>query len=163
MKKVLGRNLLFLRKSKGWQQSEIYTAIGIKASTWGNYENFVSQPNLDVLILISKYFGITESELLHEDLSLKGNLNIKNYDTKFDKNSNLNRNLLGNLIDENKEFKQRKNAIIPEFNPSLNEPQMPYSINEKIEDLYSKIAILAQSLSRIEDKITQSKGTSGKK
>lgn len=150
MEKKLGKNLLYLRRLKGWNLSEIKDRLDINLSTWGNYENDVSQPNLDVLMKISKFFGISESDLLHEDLKEKGNLNINSDDEKFKENSNLNRNVKSNLIPENEEFKTHRKTVETAFNYVLNEDQALYSIHEKLEDLYSKIADLANKVSQME-------------
>lgn len=82
----LGRNLKYLRERNDWMQSEIMDRLGIKASTWGMYENDKSQPNLKVLIYISKYFGVRESDLLHEDLRQNVHLIGKKENAENNKN-----------------------------------------------------------------------------
>lgn len=89
MEKNLGRNLLFLRKLRKLQQAEMLDAIGIKATTWSMYESDKSQPNLDVLISISKYFEVSETDLLHEDLEHNAHLMRKKESDKNQENSHL--------------------------------------------------------------------------
>jgi transcriptional regulator with XRE-family HTH domain len=71
--KYLAKNLKWLRERKGIKQTEVESYIGFKSTTWNNYEKGVSKPGLDDLIKISKYFEVTETQLLHKDVSkLKG-------------------------------------------------------------------------------------------
>ncbi len=64
-----GNNVQFLRESKGLKQSQMLDTIGYPRTTWNNYEKNKSTPNLDDLIKIARFFGVTETELLHVDLS----------------------------------------------------------------------------------------------
>lgn len=45
-------------------------AIGVKRNTWSNYENLVSQPDIDTIIGIANYFDIAIDSLIKEDLSV---------------------------------------------------------------------------------------------
>jgi transcriptional regulator with XRE-family HTH domain len=67
--KYLAKNLKWLRERRGIKQSEIEAYIGFKSTTWNNYEKGVSKPGLDDLVKMSKYFGVTETQLLHKDVS----------------------------------------------------------------------------------------------
>lgn len=58
-------NLNFLVDQTKKKQGEVAIEIGIKVSTFNNYLAGVSNPTLDGLIQISKYFGVSESSLLH--------------------------------------------------------------------------------------------------
>jgi transcriptional regulator with XRE-family HTH domain len=46
--------------------------IGFPRTTWSSYENNVSQPDIDGLLKIARFFNISVSELLEEDLSERG-------------------------------------------------------------------------------------------
>ena len=71
--KYLAKNLKWLRERRGIKQTQLKAYIGFNSTTWNNYEKGVSKPGLDDLIKISKYFEVTETELLHKDVSkLKG-------------------------------------------------------------------------------------------
>ncbi len=97
-------NIIYLRKQKDLKQSDMLAAIGINKSTWGNYETGLSKPNFLDLLEIAKYFGTTETELIHADLS-NGKL-IKN--NSFEKNQEirkLNGKGTGKINDDFKEFK----------------------------------------------------------
>jgi transcriptional regulator with XRE-family HTH domain len=67
--KKFADNLKFLRVKNNLTQADMLSEIGIKRSTWNNYEAKTSKPNISVLIKIAKYFAFTETELLHYDLS----------------------------------------------------------------------------------------------
>lgn len=61
-------NLQILRKSKGLKQSDM-EQIGFKRTTWNNYESGASQPNIDGILTIAKYFDVKIDDLLSRDLS----------------------------------------------------------------------------------------------
>ena len=64
-----GKNLRYLRKSKGWTQDEFAVKLGIKRSLIGAYEEERAEPKLEVLEGISEMFNLTLDELLLKDLS----------------------------------------------------------------------------------------------
>ena len=59
------KNLKLLRESRGFSQKQMSEFINVNPTTWNNYETGVSNPNLSGLIEISNFFGVSESELLH--------------------------------------------------------------------------------------------------
>ena len=59
---IFSQNLIALRKRLKLKQGQI---LDIKASTWGNYENGKSTPYLGEFVKICKYFGVSESHILH--------------------------------------------------------------------------------------------------
>lgn len=73
----LSKNLKVLRKSKKLSQDEICVKLGFinettgktARSKWSNYETGNSQPILNDLIKIAKFFDISETKLLHTDIS----------------------------------------------------------------------------------------------
>lgn len=67
--KYFSSNLEFLRKRNGLKQLEIQEKLGIERTTWSNYERGRSFPNLKLFHEISKYFGISEYDLLNTDLT----------------------------------------------------------------------------------------------
>ena len=99
----LGINIQFLRKKRKLKQDEMPDLLGVGRSTWSNYENGLTEPDLKTLMNISKFFGVSIDDLLSKNLyaeSLKGNLNEKEEDLKTDENSNLNGNANGNLNEQ---------------------------------------------------------------
>ncbi|MGM8362091.1 helix-turn-helix domain-containing protein [Flavobacterium sp. ARAG 55.4] len=64
------KNLTYLRKQKGCKLDEIASKTGFSRSQWNNYELGTSYPKFLDLIKISKYFDISETDLIHHDLEL---------------------------------------------------------------------------------------------
>lgn len=62
-------NCKFLRKRRGRTQDEVSTSLEMKRSTLNNYENSISQPSLEALIAISKYYKVAIDTLIKVDLS----------------------------------------------------------------------------------------------
>jgi transcriptional regulator with XRE-family HTH domain len=68
MNLIFGKNLRFLRKQKGLNQSEIADFIGKGATTVGNWEKGIAEPNFTELTEIVNYFDIPVFDLLYTDL-----------------------------------------------------------------------------------------------
>ncbi len=67
-------NIKLLRKRKGRTQDEVANFLGMIRSTYSGYENGVSEPGIDALVLFSNYFGVAIDTLVKIDLnSLKEN------------------------------------------------------------------------------------------
>jgi transcriptional regulator with XRE-family HTH domain len=65
----LGKNLRHLRRQSAKTQSEIASLIQKGQTTIGNWENGISEPSLNELLIISNYFDISIDALLKTDLS----------------------------------------------------------------------------------------------
>jgi transcriptional regulator with XRE-family HTH domain len=65
----LGKNLRHLRKQSSRTQSEIASLIQKGQTTIGNWENGISEPSLNELLIISNYFDIPIDTLLKADLT----------------------------------------------------------------------------------------------
>jgi transcriptional regulator with XRE-family HTH domain len=65
----LGKNLRYLRRQSAKTQSEIAFLIQKGQTTIGNWENGISEPSLNELVIISNYFDISIDALLKTDLS----------------------------------------------------------------------------------------------
>ena len=64
-----GSNIKFLRNRKKITQDQLATALEINRSTLNNYENEISGPNLNSLILLSDYFHVAIDTLLRVELN----------------------------------------------------------------------------------------------
>jgi len=62
-------NLKLLRKRLGKSQEEVAIDLNMTRSTYSGYENAVAQPNLENLILLCDYYGISADDLLRQELS----------------------------------------------------------------------------------------------
>jgi transcriptional regulator with XRE-family HTH domain len=65
----LGKNLRHLRKQSSKTQSEIASLIQKGQTTIGNWENGISEPSLNELLIISNFFDISVDTLLKVDLA----------------------------------------------------------------------------------------------
>src|ERR1051326_811739 len=68
----LGKNLRYLRKQLSKTQSEIAALIKKGQTTIGNWENGISEPNLDELLVISNFFDVPLDTLIKVDLAEAG-------------------------------------------------------------------------------------------
>lgn len=93
--------MIYLRKREGKKWPETLAAVGFKRTTWNNYETGISKPSLDDFSRMSKYFGISESDLLHTDLEQTGNLFENGEDAEKHKKGNLKGKGIGNLTTKN--------------------------------------------------------------
>lgn len=65
----LRNNITLLRKKTGENQSSIAYELGLKRTTYANYESGHSEPNVEALIKISSFYGINLDDLLLKDLT----------------------------------------------------------------------------------------------
>jgi transcriptional regulator with XRE-family HTH domain len=65
----LGKNMRYLRKQLSKTQSEIASLIKKGQTTIGNWENGISEPNLDELLIISNFFDMPLDTLVKVDLA----------------------------------------------------------------------------------------------
>lgn len=63
-KNIFGNNLKYLRTRAGLTQDDLLPLLGIKRSTWANYEKGTSTPYVNELMKISDFWGINETTLL---------------------------------------------------------------------------------------------------
>ena len=66
---LIGENIKILRKRKGKSQEEVALALGLNRSTYSGYENNIAQPNLENVLQISTYYGLSIEELITKDFS----------------------------------------------------------------------------------------------
>jgi transcriptional regulator with XRE-family HTH domain len=64
------KNLRYLRKKSGLKQEDMLGYLRITRSTWSNYEIGFTNPKLNEMINISKFFGVTLDELVIQDLEV---------------------------------------------------------------------------------------------
>lgn len=96
MSTFLGSNIKYLRKKLGENQLKVASVLNKGATTIGNWEKEISEPNLNELQALSQYFGVSVDDLLSKDIA-KGNLIVSEEGGHYDQNSNLKGNQKGNL------------------------------------------------------------------
>lgn len=67
-----GKNMKYLRKTRGWTQEELANKLGIKRSLVGAYEEERAEPRLEVLEAICRLFKLSLDDILLKDLSDAG-------------------------------------------------------------------------------------------
>lgn len=85
-------NVKFLRKRKNRTQDDVAVALKMKRSTLSGYENGVAEPAIDILVALSKYYGVAIDTLLTIDLQKLSESQLSELERGFDvyiKGSNL--------------------------------------------------------------------------
>lgn len=75
---VFGRILCTKRKSKNLTQLQLSKELGVHASTISNWERGLREPDLDKIVLISKYFDVGIDYLLNNTVTIPENYIIVN-------------------------------------------------------------------------------------
>lgn len=61
---MLGQRICELRTALGWSQVQLATRVGAAKQTIFNWENENIQPSIEMLVRLSKIFGVTTDYLL---------------------------------------------------------------------------------------------------
>ncbi len=64
MKNRIGNQLKKHREENGFTQKEVAGFCGVSVPAMSRYENDESTPSLEVLVSLSKYYGVTLNELI---------------------------------------------------------------------------------------------------
>jgi len=62
--KLLEANIKYYRKEQGFTQQSLANVLGVSKNSVSNWENGVSTPPLEIIIAMSKVFGLTTDDLL---------------------------------------------------------------------------------------------------
>lgn len=82
------QNLKYLRKKTGETQASIASQVGKGYTTIGNWESGASQPNLEELVKVANYFGVSLDNIIKIDME-KGNLTAEIEENTEDEKGNL--------------------------------------------------------------------------
>ncbi len=77
-------NIRFLRKRRSKTQDDVAAALNMKRSTLSGYENEVSEPNIEALIALSKYFNVAIDTLIKVDLTKIGEYQLSQLERGYD-------------------------------------------------------------------------------
>ena len=100
MMNFFAKNIHFLRKHYDFTQAEMPARIDIGRATWSNYENSVSEPDIEKIIGISALFKVSIDALLMVDLSENVHLIGISSDENIGKNVHV--NVHANVLEGNK-------------------------------------------------------------
>lgn len=64
----LAQNIKYLREQKGITQNEMANVFGISQSATGNWETGERKPNIEMIVRLADYFGVTLDDLVLKDL-----------------------------------------------------------------------------------------------
>jgi len=95
-------NIKLLRKRRGRTQDDVAHALNMKRSTLSGYENSVSEPNMQALLVISTYYNIAIDTLIKVDMSLLSESQMNQIERGYDvylRGSNL--RVLATTVDDN--------------------------------------------------------------
>ena len=128
---LFGKNIHFLRKKCKFTQDHIAGYIKVTRTTWGNYENNISEPDLKKLAEIANLFGVTTDQLLYLDLTQ--DVTLKNHSSQ-----NFNeRQILNN----------GNNLTIPiQLKQDTNKGNIENEILSKLNELAENMEILKKGL-----------------
>ena len=77
IQQTFAKNIFFLRKLYGFNQDDFIGLLGFSRGRWASFESVGIEPNLETLIAISDFFGVTLDALLREDISNNLELAVK--------------------------------------------------------------------------------------
>ena len=90
---LIGDKIRLLRKNKNVTQTQLAEALSVSSQSVSKWENHLSAPDISVLPVIARYFGITMDELFGY------RLDALNYKERFIQFSNCIMNRLGDFVD----------------------------------------------------------------
>lgn len=96
----LKENIAYLRKASNLKQSEMQDSLKIKRNTWSNWENGISEPNIDNILRIAHFFDVSLSELLAENLEAEGKVIEKPMEGKIAKKGKVKGKVMGKVTPE---------------------------------------------------------------
>lgn len=100
----IGNNLKLLRKRIGKSQEEVAKGMNMTRSTYSGYENGVAQPNIDSLIQLSNFYGVSVDELIKKDFLKYSESDWKRIDQGLTVNvQGLQLRILTSMVDRNNE------------------------------------------------------------
>ncbi|NNE28509.1 MAG: helix-turn-helix transcriptional regulator, partial [Saprospiraceae bacterium] len=77
---MIAQNLKYLRKRNKISQQKLADHLGIARSTLGDYERGKTEPNIEMLLNMSKYFDVTVDALINSNISHRDLEIIRNKD-----------------------------------------------------------------------------------
>nr|DAH48472.1 MAG TPA: Repressor protein CI [Caudoviricetes sp.] len=66
---MYARNLAYLRRKHGMTQADVANLLGVSKATSCKYENGDVEPNVEQLIKLAEFFGVTMDQIIKQDLS----------------------------------------------------------------------------------------------
>jgi ABC-type transport system substrate-binding protein len=64
---ILGKNLRELRQARGLKQGDVADALGVPSPTYSSWERGRTEPNIEWLLRLARYFGVSLDRLLRSE------------------------------------------------------------------------------------------------
>lgn len=74
----LAQNLKYLRMKAGKQQKELALILKVSKATMAKYESGMVEPNVETIVRMAEYFGVTLDELVLKDLRPSAPIYVSN-------------------------------------------------------------------------------------
>lgn len=74
----LAQNLKYLRMKAGKQQKELALILKVSKATMAKYESGMVEPNIETIVRMAEYFGVTLDELVLKDLRPSAPIYVSN-------------------------------------------------------------------------------------
>ena len=147
MKSTFANNIKSLRIDNDYSQNDLSKALCITRSRYSNYENGISEPNIEILIKISSFFNCSIDDLLKsrintvvkskidtiisEEPRISVNLNEFNYSDLKEK-----------LLKNKRFYEEKKKTILSEIDVKISEIDSLLNFINNIynEDLTNEIS-----------------------
>ena len=139
MKSTFANNIKSLRIDNDYSQNDLSKALGITRSRYSNYENGISEPNIEILIKISSFFNCSIDDLLksriktiiYEEPRISVNLNEFNYSDLKEK-----------ILKNKRFYEEKKKTILSEIDVKISEIDSLLNFINNIynEDLTNEIS-----------------------
>jgi transcriptional regulator with XRE-family HTH domain len=119
-------NAKWIREEKGLKQAQIADLFGLPRTTWASYESGKSNPNIELLVKIAKYFDIDVEQLVTQDLR---HVQLRNF-SKTNDTTKFSSKCIDESTDERTDEKEKegffKYRTFESDAPKANEPYMNY-------------------------------------
>lgn len=74
----LSQNLKYLREQKGLNQRDLAKLLGVSNGAIGMWETGEREPNIEMIVRLAEYFGVTLDDLIRKDLRPVAPIHVTN-------------------------------------------------------------------------------------
>lgn len=124
---IIGDRLKNARENKMLSQIQVYKDTGIHNKTLSGYERGISQPDLETIALLAKYYGVST------DYLLLGESKIKSEKTKYSATQDT---YLNQVLENDNNYKVMEDilSLSPENQREIHKLIKLYKIKEEYEE-----------------------------
>lgn len=133
---MLAKNLKYLLQRFSVTQSQLALWLNVRQTTISNWINEISEPDVQELIGLYHYFGISVQDLIFADLE-KGNLITEQHVAIFRQKGNLKGNPIGNLMAQNSPILVQESDVV--YNKKDQQPATLECIQNQIKEVAANV------------------------